>query len=201
MLGECCNHRALRQEREQDCFLLPLFYEPSLETRFLLPADTTKLQTVWGQPSCSLQQIILWSIFLKHQPAVDTDSITDHMRWEPQFWVMLRCIFFHRTVFHTAMLWPWSGTEADLQKHRGQQRGHWWVDTCKLASHGEQKAWGSCSCSPHSLTPSTLTPGLALGAEAHRSFALNDGSLSTGLQKNKASVNLAVFCPYSPFYW
>lgn len=118
MLGECCNHRALRQEREQDCFLLPLFYEPSLETRFLLPADTTKLQTVWGQPSCSLQQIILWSIFLKHQPAVDTDNITDHMRWEPQFWVMLRCIFFHRTVFPTAMLWPWSGTEAQRPAQR-----------------------------------------------------------------------------------
>lgn len=46
------------------------------------------------------------------------------------------------------------------------------------------------SCSPHSLTPCALSPGLALGADAHSSLALNDCSSSIGLQKIEACVNM-----------
>lgn len=98
--------------------------------------------------------------------------------------------FCHLTVLHTAVLWLWSDTKADksLQKHGGHQGGHRRVGTCKIASHREQKAWGLLLA--HSLSPCTLIPGPALGAEAHHSLALNDDSSSTGLQENWSTCKL-----------
>lgn len=187
------------------CFLvfLSLLHEPSLGAIFLFPADTIEqsCKQFEDNQTAVCSKLSHGLFFKKCQPAVEIDGVTDHRRQDPQFWVTLRCILFHRTVLYTAALWLRSDIKADksLQKQRPARRmprgGH------MQNSQPQRREGSGGSCSPCSLSPRTLTPGPALGAEAHRSRAFNNGSPSTGLQKIEACVNLAVFHPYWPFYW
>lgn len=133
------------------------FMKYSLAAIFLFPADTAEQShKQFEDNQTAACSNLSHGPFFKVSATIEIDGITDYGRWDPQFCVTLRCILFHRTVLHTAVLWLWSDTKADksLQKHRGQQCGHWGVGTCKITSCREQKSQGQLlTPQPHTMCP------------------------------------------------